>query len=303
MLVFRKSGLRALIIVALCAVLGFASGCSALRIGYGTAPDLVYWWLDNYADLDSAQAPRVRAALAQWFDWHRRTQLPDYAAQLAKAQAEVRADTSAARACEWQAELTTRATTAFDRAVPAAAELVLTLTPQQIQHVERRYAKINDEYRDDFLQGDLRKRARAALERTVDRVELLYGRLDDAQRKRVAETLQHSPFDPEIWFAERRQRQQDALQLLRKLNADGATRERAEALLRSYAQGMQRSPREAYQRYADRLVEFNCAFAASLHNSTSPAQRGTAAQRLAGWEGDLRAIVANGAAAAARTEP
>ena len=283
---------RSFIIVVLCSLLALTSGCSALRIGYGTAPDLVYWWLDGYVDFSDAQTPRVREAVAQWFAWHRRTQLPDYAAQLARAQTEVLADTSAARVCEWQVEVIRRASTAFDRAAPAAADLMLTITPQQIQHIERRYAKGNDEFRDRYLQRDLRKRSQEALKRTIDRAETLYGRLDDGQRTRIADALARSPFDPELWLAERRQRQQEVLQMLRKLTGEAATLDQAQAALRVYVERLERSPREAYRRYSERLADFNCAVAANLHNGTSPAQRRAAAQKLAGWEADLRSIAA-----------
>lgn len=292
MLVARSQPLfRTVIIAVLCTALG---ACSALRIGYSQAPDLGYWWLDGYVDFNSDQTPRVREALKQWFAWHRRTQLPDYAAQLARAQAELAADTTPARACEWQGEVIKRARTAWERALPAAAELVPTLTPQQIQHLERRYAKANDEFRDDFLQPDLRKRAERTLKRTVERAETFYGKLTDAQRSRIADTLPRSPFDPEAWFAERQLRQQSTLAMLRQFSGDGAQREPLLAALRSQADQMERSPREPYRRYAEHLNEFNCSFAASLHNSMTPAQRRHAVGKLAGWEGDLRALVAAG---------
>ena len=268
------------------------SGCSALRIGYSQAADLAYWWLDGYADFDGAQTRRVREALAQWFAWHRKTQLPDYAQLLARAQAEVRAETTPARVCEWQDELLKRAHTAWEQAVPAAAEWALSVTPQQIQHLERRYAKANDEFRDDYLQEGPRERNGATIKRAVERAESLYGRLDDAQRARVAAGMARSPFEPELWLAERKLRQQDALQLLRKLGAEGASRAQAEGALRVYAEHIERSPREAYRRYSERLAAFNCAFGAGLHNSSSPAQRRAAAGKLSGWEADLRALVA-----------
>lgn len=280
-----------MIIAVLCAALG---ACSALRIGYSQAPDLAYWWLDGYVDFNSDQTPRVREALKQWFAWHRRTQLPDYAAQLARAQAELAADTTPARACEWQGEVIKRARTAWERALPAAAELVPTLTPQQIQHLERRYAKANDEFRDDFLQPDLRKRAERTLKRTIERAETFYGKLTDAERARIADTLPRSPFDPEAWFAERQMRQQSTLAMLRQFNGDGAAREPLLAALRGQADQMERSPREPYRRYAEHLNEFNCSFAASLHNSMTPTQRRHAVAKLGGWEGDLRALVAAG---------
>jgi len=171
---------------------------------------------------------------------------------------------------------------------------VLTISAEQIRQLEKRYAKNNDEFRDEYLQADPAQRQKKNLERTVDRAEILYGRLEDGQRARLADALARSPFDPGLWLAEREQRQQDALRLLRAMsNGDGAAnREQAAAALRGYADRLERSPREAYRHYNDRLVEYNCGVLAALHNSTTPAQRRTAAKKLAGWESDLRFIVA-----------
>ena len=272
------------------------SGCSALRIGYSTAPDLVYWWLDGYVDFTSDQTPRVREALKQWFAWHRRTQLPDYAMLLDRAQGEVAVDITPARVCEWQGDFVKRAHIAFERIAPATADLMLTSTPAQLQHLERRYAKYNDKFRKDYLQADLRKRAQATLKRTVDRIESLYGDLDDAQVAFVAEALSRSPFDPELWLDERKARQQEALQLLRRTSvaSDGvaASKEPAQAALLAYVAQLEHSPRLDYQRYSEKLTAFNCSFAARLHNITRPDQRQAAARKLDGWEGDLRALVA-----------
>jgi len=289
-----SAGLRRSIIGVLAVALVGLTGCSALRVGYSQAPDLIYWWLDRYVDFDGDQTQKARGAIAEWFAWNRRTQLPDYAELLARAQREVLADTTPARVCEWQRDLVKRARTAYEHAEPAAADIVLTISATQIQHLERRYAKNNDEFRDEYLQGDPAQRAKKNLERALDRAEMLYGRLDDGQRERLADALARSPFDPALWLAERERRQQDALRLLSAMgNGDGAANhEQAAAALRGYIDRIQQSPRESYRRYAERLGEYNCGVIAALHNGTTSAQRRSAAKKLAGWESDLRFIVA-----------
>lgn len=281
--------------MALCVALTLTAGCSALRFGYNQAADLAYWWLDGYVDFNDAQTVKVRDGLAGWFAWHRSTQLPDYTQLLVRAQAEVLVDSTPARVCEWWTTLGTRMDSAFERAVPVGADLMLGIGAKQIQHMERRYAKANDEFRDEFLQGDPAKRRKVSIDRAIERAELLYGTLVDAQREKVARTVARSPFDAEMWFSERKRRQQDALQMLRRLSNEGADRDKAEAALRAYIERWRRSPREDYRRYSEALSQFNCAFAATLHNSTSVAQRQTAAQKLKGWEGDARALAAEAA--------
>ena len=59
------------------------------------------------------------------------------------------------------------------------------------------------------------------------------------------------------------------------------------------SQRLQRSPRAEHAAYQQRLTQYNCSFAAELHNLTTPAQRSTAADKLRGWEEDLRALAAD----------
>ena len=56
-----------------------------------------------------------------------------------------------------------------------------------------------------------------------------------------------------------------------------------------------RSPHEAYRRYQVRLVEFNCSYAAALHNLTTAEQRQKAAKKLKGYEDELRALAGESA--------
>jgi Family of unknown function (DUF6279) len=286
------------IIGALLAVSLVLSGCSALRLAYNTAPELAYLWLDNYIDFNEAQTQQVRDGLAAWFKWNRTTQLGDYAALLARLQSEMPEPMTPALTCRWMDELSARFRLGFEQVVPAAAELVLSLSPSQLQRLQRRYAKRNTEFRSEYLQEMSKERHEANVKRLLDRVEMLYGRLDDAQRERIARSIASSPFDPELWLVERKARQRDLLQTFDNLLAErNAPREvqltNAQGALRALARRMEHSPRPAYRAYQQRLAQYNCAFLAEIHNLTTPAQRQAAVVTLKAWESDLRAL-ANG---------
>ncbi len=268
------------------------AGCSLIRIGYGQADTLVFRWLDSYVDFDDAQSLRVRTALGEWFAWHRRTQLPDYADLLVRAQTEVLADTTPERMCAWARDLRGRVDSAVEHAAPAIAEVMLTLSPAQIARIEKRYREVNEEYRDEYLQRDPAKRKKAMVKREVERAEMLYGSLDDAQRDLVLRSVAASPFDAELALAERQQRQQDLLATLRRLNASRASSAEAQVQVHAYIQRLDHSPREGYRAYAERLAVYNCGYASALHNVASAAQRRAAVKKLKGYESDLRALAA-----------
>ena len=284
--------MRGWIIGLLCSAMLTVAGCSFVRLGYNQGPELAYWWLDRHADFDSAQSARVREALAAWFAWHRREQLPDYARLLARAQDEVQSPLTADQVCHWIDEARSRARIAVEHAVPAIAEIAVTLTPRQIEQIERRQAKANAEYREESLQPDAAKRMKAWLERNVERSQMLYGKLDAAQRDRLADALAKSPYDAERSYAQRRRSQQESVQILRRA-AEGASRTATQEALATYAQRLQRPPADADEaRHAEVVARYSCATSAALHNSTTPEQRRHAAGKLAEWGFDLKLLVA-----------
>ena len=280
--------LLAIIGVALAALL--LSGCGSLvRLGYGQASTLAYWWIDGYLDLDDVQSTRLRTELDQWFDWHRRQQLPDYAALLARAQREVTEPITPQAMCAWRDLALRRLDAALERAAPPLGRLMATLRPDQVRHMERKLAKDGAELRADFAQGDREERARASFKRTLERYENLYGRLDDAQRARLAQLLAASPFDADAWLAERERRNADMLRTV-SAAATGGDAAQAQAAVFVIAERALRSPRLEYRAYQERLVQENCALAAAMHNLTTPAQRQHARGKLKGWEDDLRVL-------------
>ncbi len=295
------SGWRWIISAALALLL---AGCSVVRLAYGQAPTLAYWWIDGYVDLDDAQSATLRDGLERWFEWHRRTELPRYVALLARAQREVMEPSlTPDQLCAWRDEAARRLDAALEEAAPMAAALMLTLTPEQIRHMERKLAKDGAELKRDFAQPDRAERARASFRRTLERYENLYGRLDDAQRARLAELLAASPFDAERWLAERERRNRDLIAMVSAVAGSGrdadAARAQAQAAVRTLAERVLRSPRPEYRAYQQRLTQENCALASAMHNLTTPAQRQHARNKLKGWEDELRLIVAGGGNGAA----
>ncbi len=268
------------------------TGCSAIRLGYANGPQLAWWWLDGYVDFSREQTPAAKRAIDQWFDWHRSTQLPPYAALLASLQPAVLEPTTPARACLWQDRIRDQFDPAIERALADFASLLPSLGEAQFKHIEHRYAKGNDEMRSDFLQPDPATRLKESVRRTVERAERLYGSLDDGQLRLVTAGVAASPFNPEAWLAERQRRQLDTLQTLRRMVAVHADQDTRLAALRALAVRVERSPDPEYRAYQLKLNEYNCAFAAQLHNATTAAQRQQARSVLKGWEDDLRSLTA-----------
>jgi uncharacterized coiled-coil protein SlyX len=294
----RISSNRWRIIAAALVAAAIAAGCGALtlRLSYQQGPRLLYWWLDSYVDVTEAQAQPAREAIGGWFRWHRSTQLPQYADLLARLQRQTAEKTTPQAICALWQDVRAQGDTALEHALPSITAFVLTLTPQQLPNIERRFAKANREFRDEHLQPEPAKRQRAALKRARERAEMVYGTLEPAQRERLAQAQAASPFDPERWNAERLKRQEDILHTLHAVvDHHAMTAPQAQAALRALAKRLQTSPRDDYRAYQERLTAHNCAVVADLHNRATPEQRAHARDRLRAWEVDLREL-AGGAA-------
>jgi hypothetical protein len=287
---------RSSIIAALAVTLAVAlAGCSLVKLGYGQASPIAFRWIDGYVDLDDAQSLIARGALDETVAWHRRTQLPDYVELLGRVESEVLADTTPERMCAWAGEIRSRMEPILQFLAPAVTDVALTLAPAQFAHIEKRFAQTNEEFRDEHLQRNPQRRQRAVTERAVERAEMLYGKLDDAQRALIVDYVRTSPYDAERVDAERKLRQQEALVFFRRLRAANPGREEALLQVRAYLRVLDHSPRETYRVYAERVIAHDCALASALQNAASAEQRQNAARKLGGWRDDLRALSGDGA--------
>jgi hypothetical protein len=268
-------------------------GCSSVRLGYSNGTTLSYWWLDRYVDFNREQAPKVRAAMDQWFVWHRSQRLAQDLALLERAQREVRSDLTPAQICAWWSVGLQWTDRALLQLVPAVAEIGPTLTPPQLAHLEDHFNRKNRDWSREHLQPDRQDRLDAELGRVSDNAEKLYGRLDRSQAHWLETELAHSVWDPALALAQHKAHQQDTLQLLRQLVGQPGVA--AEPLVRDWLT-RQLAPTDATaQRSHAAFVTERCQLSAELHNRTTPEQRRHAVETLAGWQQDLRGFLAPGA--------
>jgi hypothetical protein len=291
-------------------------GCSSIKLAYNQAPLALYWYLDDHADFNEAQKPAVKAALDEVHLWHRQTQLPAYIETLQKMQRQMPEPLTPARACDFYQEIQERLLMTLEGMVrldqsPAAAfslQKLATLERSQLAHMERKFAKGNQKYREDYLSGSPQQIREKRLEQAISRTEMLYGKLDEQQQALLQKRLDQSGFNPELAYAERLRRQQDMLQTLRNLAAPATlagaggvggvaltpTAARAavagSALEGVFARSLM-SPDLNYREHSRKLKAQNCQTFAEVHNSTTPAQRQKAQAKLQGYEQDLRALL------------
>ncbi|MDP3618725.1 MAG: DUF6279 family lipoprotein [Ramlibacter sp.] len=277
------------IIGGLVLVMGLAA-CSAIKLGYNNVDELMYWWIDSYIDLNSVQDTRVREDLDRLHLWHRQRELPVLAETLRALEPVMAADISPAQVCAFVPVIRERVNAVLDRAEPAITTFALGIAPEQFKHLQGKFERVNRDYESDWIQKDAAARKERRYDQQLDRAEMVYGRLDDAQRALLRASIDKSMFDPVRALAERKRRQQDALQSLRKAASQPVNLQDARTQVRSYLKRLQASPDASWRAYEQGLINESCATFSALHNSTNAAQRESAVRRLRAWQRDLREL-------------
>ncbi len=287
--------IRAPRIIGLLAVALALQGCSAIKIAYNQAPELAYWYLDGYVDFSGNQMVQVKDELARLQAWHRQSQLPIYVDTLQKLQQEVPANISSERVCGIYSDLRKKLMAVSDRAEPAIAALASSIETQQVAQIEKRFAKSNAEYIDDYIEASAKASRKKRYKQAVDRAEMVYGRLDDAQLAMIGRNIDQSIFDAKIFYAERVRRQRDAVQNLKTLIAarQSGTHslEKTKAAVRGVMDRSFNSPDTAYRNYQEKFIQDNCKDLAEFHNATTAEQRAHAVKTLAKYEQDMKTLM------------
>jgi len=262
-----------------------------VKIGYNNAPSLAYWWLDGYVDFNDAQSAQVRDRLATLQAWHRQNELPAYADLLRQLQRLAPEAVTADQVCAVAAQAQRHVRRLGEQAAEGMARVVPTLQPEQLRHLAQQFDKHNRDWREEWLDGTPQELLARRLKKAEERAESFYGRLDDSQRAILRQSLATSAFDARAAWRERLRRQQDMLQVLQE-HRNGERPAHVQAELLALLQRQLESPDATYRARFERMLQDGCRTMATLHNSTSAAQRRHLQDKLKGYEADLRTLAA-----------
>lgn len=218
------------ILLALAALL-LLPACSAIKLGYQQLPTLSYWWLDSTVSFSGNQTPAAKEAIDKLYQWHRREELPSYAALLQRT-----ADLSAGsvqpeQLCRVVDEVQARLDTLMRQAVAQAAPVAMALGPRQLSHMARHWEQQNEEWEKEWLQGDADARMERRVDKALSRYNSFYGALSAAQTALIKTQLAQSPWTAEWGRRDRQRRQQDLLSTLQRITQSNMTQAQAEAQL------------------------------------------------------------------------
>jgi hypothetical protein len=276
--------------LALALLLG---ACSTIRFTYNHGDTLLYWWLNTYLDIDAEQKGFVKRDIDELFQWHRKTQLRDYAAILRTAQKQLAGNPTQQDLLADYRTIRDETRELFMKSLPELTDLALSIKPDQLGHLEEKFAKNNKEYRKKFMSGSEDKRKKVRYEKAMEQFNLWFGDFSREQEEQIRRLSDARPLDNEVWLDERMRRQRRILDVLRKIQAEKPPKEQAQALVQSLVKDtVDRFDAPERKAFYDAYVDSTSKFILAVIQLTTPAQKAHAMKRMQDWIDDMNELAA-----------
>ncbi|GGY26651.1 DUF6279 family lipoprotein [Pseudoduganella sp. SL102] len=277
----------------LVALLALVAACSSLKLAYNNGDTLLYWWLDNYVDFDDEQSDQVKKDINDLFRWHRKTQLQDYVHVLQRAQQQLRGNPTPADLRADYDDIRARTQALLLKAAPDIADLALSLKPEQLAQMEKKFAKNNDKFRRENMKGDREDQNEFRYKKSMEQFELWFGSFSREQKEIIRKASDARPLDNAIWLDERMRRQRNVLALARRIMQEKPSREQAvaqiQSLIRESFARLDNSERKAFY---EANTNASIGLVHTVIGIATPEQKAHAQKRMQGWINDFNTLAA-----------
>lgn len=281
--------------ILLLLVFCFGSGCST-KFVYNNLDRFARWGVSDYVQMTPAQRQQFDAEFARLHEWHRRTQLPQYADFLESIPRSLDDGADAGELLEMEQAVQRWVETMLDEGLPMTAQLLRSLSDEQLSELPERLAASNEEIAAPERDADLRQAQERWAEEVADAFKRFAGRMTPEQLRYVeARSVEYIP-ELEMWAQYRVRWQAELMALLE-------TRDRAvEFDQRFFA--LARNRERYYGTELSGIFAHNEALSRELAhwllNHLSAGQRRRLDERLLGLAADFRDLAGAGGATATR---
>jgi hypothetical protein len=283
----RRPGPAALSLAVLSVLTLALTGCNKLKLGYEYADWFVTYSVEDNFDLDKPQRTQLKDDVHAYFRWHRKELLPVYAdfgdwianrARNGVHPSEVDSGYHRYR------ELYRRT---LEPTVEKSANLLVSLTPEQVDQWLERVRKKNAKQRREFS-GSLDERLDHRYGKIIDELEDWTGKLSKEQRNRIKVLNRTLPWNSGLRLEMREKFQERLAEILKKK----APREEVQGYLAQYVLDTDSLKSEEYRVKCREFETRLRTMVFQIHNILTPEQKRRFIQQVEKLARDFRALSA-----------
>jgi hypothetical protein len=266
------------------------AGCTALRLAYDNADTYLLFRAKSYLDLDAKGSDELDERIDEFFAWHRKNALPQYARVSDEAAKRLAKGLSREDLVWGYDSLVAHARQSLRFAAERVAPLLDRLTPQQVAHMEKRFAEDNRKFAREYLRGSEAERRKRRARRLEERLEDWVGNLSSVQAEKVKRFSERTPLYDELRAKDRQRMQAEFVDMIRKREA--------QKRLPDWIANWERGRDPAHLAASERFRQEYLALLLELDKTLAPEQRNRAAATFRRYAEDFRVL-----ARRARAEP
>jgi hypothetical protein len=278
------------ILVAAVAAAALAGCGSVMRVAYNNGDVALRFMAHDYFDLHGEQSDQLKAQLARLHAWHRREELPRYAAIFGDAAGRLQKGLTREDVTWAIAAARARYRVTVEQAADEFAPVAATLRTDNLDALERKLADNNEKFVKEFLTGDAAKQTRARVKRLTGWFDDWLGAVTPEQEALIQRFAQAQPQMNQIRLDDRKRRQQEFVQLLRAHRKDPDLAAR----MRDYFVNWERERGAEHRRMAreweDRLVTL----VVDVDRTLTPKQREHVVRRFEFFAEEARILARQG---------
>ncbi|WJG10995.1 DUF6279 family lipoprotein [Aliiglaciecola sp. LCG003] len=204
----KHHGLLAILVIL------WMTGCSS-KFAYNNIDWMLYWYVDDYIELDKRQKSLLDAKIEKWHRWHRQTELVEYRQQLLELRSKLQSGPMTEQ--NWLDELN-RGNQHWhrfrERVGPELLELAKELSDQQITDLFDYLEKDNLDEIEERNEDTPQQRWVETKQKTREQIKDYFGKLSQQQKDLIDNHVERFQTTFDYWIASRRKAQSYAKQLL-----------------------------------------------------------------------------------------
>jgi hypothetical protein len=258
------------------------AGCATFRLAYDNADTYLHFRANGYLDLDSKASEELDERIDEFFAWHRKNALPQYARISEDAAKRVAKGLSREDLVWGYDSLVAHARQSLRVAAERMAPLLDRLTPQQVAHMEKRFAEDNRKFAKEYLRDSERERRKRRAKRLEERLEDWVGNLLPVQLEKVKQFSERTPLYDELRDRDRKRMQAELIDMIRKREA--------QKRLPDWSANWERGRDPAHLAAGERFRQEFSALLLELDKTLTPEQRRRAEANLRRYAEDFRVL-------------
>jgi hypothetical protein len=262
------------------------ASCTVVRMAYESADKYLHYRANQYLGLDAKGSEELEERIAEFVAWHRRNALPHYARLSDEAARRVSKGLAPGDIAWGYDALVGHARQGLWVGAERIAPLLDRLTPQQIAHMEKRFAEDNRRFARDNLRGTEADRRKRRAKRVEQRLEDWVGSLSREQRQKVQRFAERAPLYDELRERDRKRMQAELLDMIR--------RREAERRLPDWVAHWERGRDPAHAAASERFRKEYGELLLELDRTLSAEQRARAEANLRRYAEDFRVLARRG---------